>query len=366
VNQYSDQQLHTLGLLEQLRAKPTPYNLAVAEWCVMFNRQTLFIVGAGASAEVDFPVGTQLARTIGAKMDIRFKHGFEPVGTGDHDLYSHLVHSKPQEEDQLFKAAGRIGQGLPFAQSIDDFLDQHRTDRYVNLYGKAAIVQAVVEAEHNSHLFFNRLEGAETFDAEKLTDTWFTKFMYMLCRGVPRENVSKVFEKVAFIVFNYDRCIEHFLIHALQRAYSIRFEDAAALVGKLHIVHPYGSVGDLSKVPFGNTRINCVELAKGIKTYTEQADAKDVTEKISSEVERAECMIFLGFAYHNQNLQILRPASRTSGKLIYGTALGMSNSDVSVIQQQLTPLFGPTGLYIDNLTCAGLFENYAKSLTGGD
>jgi hypothetical protein len=208
-------------------------------------------------------------------MDIRFKHGSEPIGTGDHELYSHLVHSKPREGDEFQKAAWRIRDGLPFAQSIDDFLDQHRTDRYVNLYGKAAIVQAVLEAERNSRLFFNRLEGAETFDAEKLADTWFTKFMYMLCRGIPRENVTKVFEKVAFIVFNYDRCIEHFLIHAVQRAYSIRFEDAAAIVGKLHIVHPYGSVGDLSKVPFGNTRVNALQLADGIKTYTEQADAKN-------------------------------------------------------------------------------------------
>lgn len=102
----------------------------------MFKRQTLFIVGAGASAEVNFPVGTQLARTIGAKMDIRFEHGSEPIGTGDHDLYSHLVHSRTREGDQFFRAAGRIREGLPFAQSIDDFLDQHRTDQYVNLYGK--------------------------------------------------------------------------------------------------------------------------------------------------------------------------------------------------------------------------------------
>lgn len=190
--------------------------------------------------------------------------------------------------------------------------------------------------------------------------------MYMLCRGIPRENVTQVFEKIAFIVFNYDRCVEHFLIHALKRAYSIRFEDAAALVGKLHIVHPYGSVGDLSQVPFGHTRVNAIQLAASIKTYTEQAGERDVTDKIASEVERAECMIFLGFAYHNQNLQILRPANRPPGKLIYGTTLAMSNSDMTVVHQQLTPLFAPAALYLDKLTCAGLFDNYAKSLTGGD
>src|SRR5208282_853873 len=147
----------------------------------MFNKRTLFIVGAGASAEVDSPVGAQLARNIGAKMDIRFERGFDPVGTGDHDLYSHIVHSRRQEADQFQSAAWRIRDGIPLAQSIDDFLDQHRNDPYVNLYGKAAIVQAIVEAERNSRLFFNRHEGVETFDAERLAETWFVKFMYMLC-----------------------------------------------------------------------------------------------------------------------------------------------------------------------------------------
>ncbi len=222
----------------------------------MFHRQTLFIVGAGASAEVDFPVGTQLARNIGAKMDIRFEHGFNQIGTGDYELYAHITRSLPQERNHFQQAAWRIRDGISFAQSIDDFLDQYRTDQYVNLYGKAAIVQAVVEAERNSRLYFNRYEGVETFDAEKLTNTWFTKFMYMLCRGIPREDVTKVFDKVAFVVFNYDRCIEHFLINALYRAYSIRIEDAAAIVDALHILHPYGSVGDLSKVPFGHNRVN--------------------------------------------------------------------------------------------------------------
>jgi hypothetical protein len=332
----------------------------------MFNRQTLFIVGAGSSAEVDFPVGTQLARQIGAKMDIRFERGFNPVGTGDHGLYSHIVHSKPQEGDQFQKAAWRIREGLPFAQSIDDFLDQHRTNRYVNIYGKTAIVQAIVEAEHNSHLFFNRLEGEETFDAEKLADTWLTKFMYMLCRGIPREQVTKVFDKVAFIVFNYDRCIEHFLINALQRAYSIPIEDAAALVTGLHIMHPYGSVGDLSKVPFGHTRVNAIELAGGIKTYTEQVGVADITEKLTAELNRAEHIVFLGFAFHSQNVGLLRANEARPRRAVYGTILGMSDPDREEVRRQLAMTLRPSEINLEKLKCTQLFDHFAKSLTGGD
>jgi hypothetical protein len=340
----------------------------------MFKHKTLFIIGAGASAEVDFPVGIQLARKIGAKMDIRFERGFDFVGSGDHNLYTHVTQSRHRDAAQFQPAALRIRDGIALAQSIDDFLDQHRSDPYVNLYGKAAIIQTVVEAERESRLFFDRLHGDETFDADRLTDTWFVKFFYMLSRGVPTENVREIFDHVAFIVFNYDRCIEHFLIHSLQRAYSISFGDAVAIVDDLHIVHPYGLVGDLSKVPFGATRINCVALTEGIKTYTEQiADAHTKTE-LDEMFFQAEHVVFLGFAYHDQNMRLLEPPKALSAsKRLFGTAYGMSGSDVEVVGHQIDAWFigrdaraYRTGMInLENkLKCAGLFDNYAKSLTG--
>lgn len=268
----------------------------------MFRRQTLFVVGAGASAEFGLPLGTLLARQITNKMDIRFERGFDFVGSGDRRLYEQLINSKRQDADQWQPAAMRIRDGLPFAQSIDDFLDQRRSDRYINLYGKSAICQAILEAERESKLYFNPSNRDEPFDAVALTDTWLVKFMYMLCRGVPREKVAHIFEHVDFIIFNYDRCIEHFLISALERAYSITQQDAAAIVDELQVLHPYGSVGRLGQVSFGNSGANCVALAEEIKTYTEQADEKTVLHKILDRVDRAECIVFLGFAYHRQNM----------------------------------------------------------------
>ena len=68
----------------------------------------------------------------------------------------------------------------------------------------------------------------------------------MLVRGVPKENVSQIFDNVSFIVFNYDRCIEHFLLFVLQNAYGISDREAGKiLVEKLRIIHPYGVVGDI-------------------------------------------------------------------------------------------------------------------------
>lgn len=145
--------------------------------------------------------------------------------------------------------------------------------------------------------------------------------MYMLCRGVPRENVLHIFERVSFIVFNYDRCVEQFLISALERAYSITRADAAAVVDKLEILHPYGSVGRLGQVAYGNSGANCVPLAEQIKTYTEQADEETVLNTIRGLVDKAECVVFLGFTvttcdlYNAWMSSTLRPRARRAAMI---------------------------------------------------
>ena len=188
----------------------------------MFNRQTLFIIGAGASAEVDLPVGTRLAEAIKNKMDIRFEHGYDPIGAGDMDLYFRITQQRQKGTREYQQAAWLIRDGIGFSQSIDDFLDLHRTNEYVNLYGKVAIVKTVLEAERQSKLYFERWTRGEGFNPDKFANTWFVKFMHMLGRGIPKENVREIFDRVSFVVFNYDRCVEYFLFHALQKLYGIQ------------------------------------------------------------------------------------------------------------------------------------------------
>jgi hypothetical protein len=181
----------------------------------MFTRRTLIICGAGTSFEAGLPLGVDLARRIVEITDVRFgRGGTEPIGGGDFDLYENIKQAVPLKTNEHQQAAWLIRDGLGFAQSIDDFLDQHRTNERVNFYGKAALVKTILEAEAKSNLYVD-LRTAQRFNADQVRGTWFVKFMYMLGRGVPKENVREIFDNVAFIVFNYDRCIEHFLFHAL-------------------------------------------------------------------------------------------------------------------------------------------------------
>lgn len=204
----------------------------------MFKRRTLFIVGAGASYEAGLPTGVALAKIIREKMDVHFGDTNQLIGGGDHGLYAHIRNTYRQDGDAFWKAANRIKAGLGFAQSIDDFLDQHRSDACVNLYGKTAIVRSILEAEAKSKFFFDPFRRPDEFHPDKFADTWFAKFMYMLGRRVARENVSGIFDNVRFIVFNYDRCVEHFLFNAIKRLYNLSDDEASSIIDELQIIHP--------------------------------------------------------------------------------------------------------------------------------
>jgi hypothetical protein len=239
----------------------------------------------------------------------------------------------------------------------------------VQQYGKAAIVKTILEAERSSKLYVNTHNG-ETFDPIRFGDTWFMKFMHVLGRGIPTEEVRQIFDNVAFIVFNYDRCLEYFLTNALQMTYGIRADMAEGIVADLTIIHPYGSVGE---APFGFDRADYFRLGGGIKTYTEQIAAADVIAQLTAEVERADAIVFLGFAFHNQNLLMLKPSKPMNPKSVYGTAYKMSDADVEFVTEQIASFFTPIDsrtrarIKLENkLTSAGLFDHYAKSLTGGD
>jgi hypothetical protein len=340
----------------------------------MFRRRTLFVVGAGASSEVNMPVGSELAKAIGIKCDIRFEHGY-PAGNGDHELFGQLERANSQNASKLQPTAWLIRDGIQLASSIDDFLDLHRNNTDLNLFGKTAIVKSILEAERQSSLYFSLANDQPSIDFGAISDTWLVKFVKALSRGRPLESVDQLFDNVAFIVFNYDRCFEYFLLHALQRLYGVDQQSAQKICGNLTIIHPYGSVGPLPSsesvgVSFGASSSNCCALASGIRTYTEQVIDNSDLAKIHKLMLWAERIIFLGFAYHDQNLLILDPGERLTCESVYGTALGMSNDDAAVVKRQIekmmrAPLIlGTERAHIENdLTSGGLFDYFAKSLS---
>src|SRR5205814_1111454 len=143
----------------------------------------------------------------------------KPATYGDRAMFDALRRAHPNDFNACLQAAVRIREGLTLSSSIDDFLDIHNANPHIKAVGKAAIVTAVLDAEKHSGLRTDPTKIHSKINFPAIENTWFVKFMRMLGRGVPPANVRSIFDDIAFIVFNYDRCIEQFLTKALQHLY---------------------------------------------------------------------------------------------------------------------------------------------------
>jgi hypothetical protein len=352
----------------------------------MRNQQTLFIVGAGASNEAGLPLAKDLIDIVARKLDFGIEKEILRQGTGDTDILDILQqHTQTREGiETYFNAAQRVRAGIIYSNSIDSFIFDHRHDRNIQLCGKLAIAKTILEAERKSKLFIAEANG-DFSDLNGLRDTWFFDLAKNITDGVAKTEVERIFQKVSFIIFNYDRCLEHFMYHALRHRYGLDEQMARSVMKTLKVIHPWGTIASLpwedEGVPFGFTanRANMQLMLSRIKTYADDKRDSDTQLAIIEEIRRADTLVFLGFSYHPENMRLLNAANGCSAEQIFGTAKGISDSDIEVISEEIRSMVGgkviqeadrrrvltTTGgpIFIRNdLTCSGLLRAYARRL----
>lgn len=250
--------------------------------------------------------------------------------------------------------------------SIDDFLF-HRPE--YSLIGKICILFVLSDYEDAKRFQpFSQIQGGTFVPGHQPPCEW--KYpscgWYEYLFHCLREGTSGDFEKIkqnklSIITFNYDRSLEHFLFTALQAIYGIQLNegDIAEFFKRIPVKHVYGELGILSWKynhldeyrqkyhtqpdaindfkswnlnvlfrlwggigEYGVTpddwtkNLHCVDeskrqemaqlfirRAKEIKTYNESIGEGDDFKDILSKAER---VYFLGCAYHQQNLDILK------------------------------------------------------------
>jgi hypothetical protein len=340
-------------------------------------KRTVLILGAGASREVGLPVGDELKKHVASMLDIRFETDGRQR-SGDWRIIDALrLHIHPARDVNPHRqAACRVAAAMPQAISIDNFIDAHKGDAKIEICGKLAIVQGILNAERASKLFHDSTSG-EAFNHGRVAGTWFNGFFQVLTENCRLDNLEERLGALTLIVFNYDRCIEHYLYLAFQTYYGIGAERASELVKRIHIFHPYGSVGSLpwfrgnTSAAFGHEP-NAQELLKlsgEIKTFTEGTDpsSSDIIA-IREKVKAADRLVFLGFAFHPLNLQLLWDASAKppapSNTACFATGMGISTNDIGVIAAELVELGGfvEAKVRINTLTCSQLFQEYRRTL----
>src|SRR4051794_31475196 len=147
------------------------------------------------------------------------------------------------------------------------------------------------------------------------------QFFRHLVAGANPENI---FDNLSIISFNYDRCTEYFLFHAVKAVFSVGDAEAAEAMQSLQILHPYGTVGLLPElsdaaggVPFGQQTSDCSALRSSIHTYTEQISDRTQQALVHHVIRDCGRLIFMGFAFHQQNMKLLRPQDGIERKPIY-------------------------------------------------
>lgn len=349
----------------------------------MPNKNTLYIVGAGASSEVNLPTGDKLKSKISSSLNIKFSDGFSQ-SSGDKDILQALrlyvkSYNFPSEDiNPHLHACWRIRDAMPQAISIDNFIDTHSGDKKIELCGKLAIVRSILNAEKDSSLYISKSNIYNKMDFQSLENTWYSSFLKLLTENCNVKKIPERLKSISLIIFNYDRCIEHFLYYALQNYYGISPEEAGKLVNEMNIYHPYGVVGSLpwqgeQGMEFGADPHPQVllQLAGQIKTFTEGTDEKssEITA-IRNHVSIANNIVFLGFAFHKLNMKLMskqlsipNPSEATN---YFASALGISNSDCKIIRIDLKGFTGRDAnqMEVNNkLTCAAFFKEYWRSLS---
>jgi len=216
---------------------------------VNMSKNTVYVIGAGASKEANLPTGDELKSEISQLLDIRFD--FHDQISGDYIITEALrlavqnLDGNSGNINEYFHAASHIKEALPQSISIDNFIDANRGDNNIELCGKLAIVRSILEAERKSLLYFENRRIDSTLNFTSLQKTWYTPFFKLLTENCSKDDLKERFKTITMIIFNYDRCIEHFIFNALQNYYRISEQEAAELVNSVNIYHPYGDVGDL-------------------------------------------------------------------------------------------------------------------------
>lgn len=341
-----------------------------------------FVLGAGSSYEASMPTGNELKGQIASGLAIKVDD-FRRMAGGDDQIRESLyaLGQRPgsaHSVNDYYQAARRICAAMPQAPSIDNFIDSHRSDPTIATVGKIAIASAILKAERKSTLYVSPENIYNTVNFQRLADTWFNAFFQLVCLNAQEEDLPSRLSRVRVVTFNYDRTLEHFLYHSIQNYYGTKPDRAAEILSHLSILHPYGMVGTLpwqnagSAVPFGGgiPSSALTQVAETLRTFTEgTSEAESQIEQIRSSVFEAETLVFLGFAFHELNLRLLFGSPREvpvrHSKQVFGTAMGLSESNKKAIATELTVLGRYDSSQITlrrELSAAQLLPEYSRSL----
>jgi hypothetical protein len=345
----------------------------------LFRARTVFVIGAGASAELGFPLGEKLLTEIAERVDISYDFG--QLQRGDYVLADALRQKLNATVDVTdyndhLHSAWQIAKSSKQALSIDNVLDALEDPKAATV-GKFGIVRSILSAEAESPFSKWVDHFPDQIDLSALNGTWLDQLTRLLTEGRRKSEIGSIFENLSIINFNYDRSIEQYLPFSLSNYFGLKPQVVREVMPSLPILRPYGKAGSLPwqggdrSVEFGHSDACAVGAAADkILTFTEQVQDAALLEQIQNALESAERVIFLGFGFHRQNLQVL-DCSALPHVEVLATSYGVSKSDSASIQTEVEHCLDLSNYTVLNhqyvrlyaLKCAEFMKEVWRTLT---
>ena len=342
----------------------------------MYRRGTVIVVGAGASFDLGFPLGRQLKSDIYEllRRSRRFDREYDEYiyndrlvdDQFDQELNNHLTSMAPKFITQTkMEATQFIREAMPFTSSIDNFLknNAHRDD--VARVAKAAIAWIISGYEQKAAA---RIAPKSRDDSVEIDTTWHQIFIEDLFANCQPNQLSEALSRVQIISFNYDRCVQQVVLVALSRLYQLTDEQVHNHLTQLQVHYPYGSLGDITdargRSTFGD-RTSWRAAATKIRTFGE---SEGVNVQISEVCAKADRIVFLGFGFHQPNIELLAPKKSSKTKQIFGTSLGLEPAAQQAVKGKLAATFRNSKTHTEAITelkattCRGLLDEYRLAL----
>jgi len=277
------------------------------------------------------PLGFQLKQLIGLSLH---------VPSMDDQLHGALFGN--QHVEHVARTLRSIVDALPLALSIDNLVEHRGDDAELVRCAKISIAHAILLSERKSLL---AIRDGRAPDVSKVDGSAIFSLFQSICAGATKRSLRDAFTNVVFINFNYDRCLEHFLYHAILRYSGEDRDFALSIIKDIPIFHPYGVVGLLpwqanrggSPVANFGENLGWVELgqvADQIKTFSEEMADDVEIDILKSYIKVSDQIIFLGNAFHQQNMRLIKPDEQGVARRVYGTCYKIPPADPS---DKITP-----------------------------
>ena len=340
----------------------------------MIRSKTVFILGPGAAAELHMPGPQETLERIAQALDFS-RAGANQLTRDAAAILRHvgkLAERTRKSEDHLYRAAQRIHQAAKVAPTIESVIEQNNDDPLVEAFGKLALAVFTLQSEQRSSVRAVPQNPAAL--PLQTGDYWLLELGRLLTSGLPRSQLEQGLSDVVIVSFGYDRALEHFLPHVLATAYGMTLQEAQRIIAaRLKVIHPYGAVGRLPwqlgdgpDCDFANeTPWNMDALSVQLKTFGQAMADRATLSELRASVARSQRMVFLGFDFSPQSLDLLLDSSLSHNPELVVNMGGMSGPNRAAAVRMLKRKTGnerDDRLLVTESRCLDVLKDYALML----